>query len=127
MTKAHAIVARRAPAPVGAYSHAVVVGSTVYVSAQGPYDPRSGKTVGPGVAEQTNQAIDNVEAILAAAGSGLEYVVRVDANLASMELFDEYDAIYRRRFPDPWPARSTVGSELGGILVALSCIAVITR
>ena len=69
MSNPHAIIARGAPAPVGAYSMLWCRVDCVRVGS-GSYHPSSGEIVGAGVAEQTNQVIDNVEAILTAAGSG---------------------------------------------------------
>jgi 2-iminobutanoate/2-iminopropanoate deaminase len=111
-------------APSGSYSQAIVAGDVVYVSGQAAFDAKTGETVGRDVATQTNATIDNLEAVLAAAGCTLADVVKVTAHLAAFELFDDYDRVYRERFPEPRPARTTVASGLGGVFVELDCIAV---
>lgn len=123
MTDIEHVHAPGAPAPDGSFSHAVVAGPFVYVSGQGPFDPDSGEIVGEDVGAQTRQAIANVEAILAAVGATLADVVKVDAHLEDFDLFEAYDAVYRECFAEPRPARKTVASGLGGILVELDCIA----
>ena len=119
-----AITAADAAAPSGAYSQGIRAGDHVWVSGQGPLDPVSGAVVGATVAEQTELTLDNVERILAAAGLGLADVVKTTVHLSSMSLFDEFNAVYARRFPDPKPARTTVGSELLGIMVEIDVVAV---
>ncbi|HYV14771.1 MAG TPA: Rid family detoxifying hydrolase [Conexibacter sp.] len=113
-----------APRPQGAYSQAVVVEGTVYVAGQGPYHPQTGVPVGETIAEQTRQTLRNLEAILRAAGMGLTDVVRVGAHIDSFDLFDDYDAVYSEFFADVCPARTTVASELGGILVEIDAVAI---
>jgi reactive intermediate/imine deaminase len=113
-----------APRPQGAYSQAVVAGDTVYVSGQGPYDPATGEVVGATIEEQTRQTLRNLQAILEASGARLEDVVRVGAHIDSFDMFDAYDGVYREFFADVRPARTTVASELGGILVEIDAIAV---
>jgi 2-iminobutanoate/2-iminopropanoate deaminase len=114
----------QAPRPQGGYSQAVVVDGTVYTAGQGPFDPASGEIVGATIEEQTRQTLRNIEAILRAAGVGLEDVVRVGAHIDSFDLFDAYDGVYREFFADVRPARTTVASELGGILVEIDAVAV---
>ena len=115
----------RAPRPKGAYSQAVVAGGTVWVAGQGPYDPATGEIVGATIAEQTRQTLRNLEAVLHAAGARLGDVVRVGAHLASFDLFADYDAAYREFFAEARPARTTVASGLGGILVEIDAVAVL--
>lgn len=115
----------RAPRPKGAYSQAVVAGGTVWVAGQGPYDPETGEIVGATIAEQTRQTLRNLEAVLCAAGAQLGDVVRVGAHLASFDLFAGYDAAYREFFAEGRPARTTVASGLGGILVEIDAVAVL--
>ncbi len=113
-----------APRPQGAYSQAVLVSSTLYVSGQGPFDPASGQTIGDTIEEQTRQTLRNIEAILRSGGARLRDVVRVGGHIDSFDLFDGYDAVYREFFADFRPARTTVACELGGILVEIDVIAV---
>lgn len=114
-----------APAPGGSYSQAIGTDSLVWTAGIGPHDPRTGEIVGADVAEQTAQVMRNLEAVLAAAGCGFADVVKTTTHLANLERdFHAYDAVYRRSFTDPFPARTTVGSQLFGILVEIDLVAV---
>ncbi|MFZ0168795.1 MAG: Rid family hydrolase [Candidatus Dormiibacterota bacterium] len=114
-----------APRPIGAYSQGLVAAGLVFTAGEGPNDPVTGRTP-RGIGAQTLQAILNTKAVLEAAGSGLEYVVKVTAHLADLTDFDAFNAAYAPYFPDPKPVRTTVGSDLlGGILVELDTIAVL--
>src|SRR4051794_10497044 len=93
------------PRPSGAYSPAVRAGDFIFVSGQGPFDPSTGGPAGDDIGTQVRQTLQNVNAILQAAGAGLDDVVRVDVYLADMGDFDEYDAAYRSVFPSDPPTR----------------------
>jgi 2-iminobutanoate/2-iminopropanoate deaminase len=112
-----------AAAPGGAYSQAIRAGEFVYVSGQGPLDPATGAVVGETIEEQTARTLDNVKTILAAAGATLDDVVKSTVHLSSMDLFDRFNDVYASYFPDPKPARTTVGSELAGIMVEIDVVA----
>ena len=115
-----------APAPRGSYSQVVRGGSLVFTAGMGPVDPATGENVGSTVQEQTAQVLDNLEAALAAAGCGLGDVVKVTTHLAELHRdFAGYDEVYRARMPQPFPARTTVGSELMDILVEIDVVAVV--
>lgn len=116
-----------AAAPSGAYSQAIRAGDFVYVSGQGPLDPVTGGVVGETIEEQTRRTLENVEEILAAAGATLADVVKATVHLASIDLFERFDAVYAATLPDPKPARTTVGSELLGILVEIDVVAYAPR
>lgn len=88
-------------------SQAIRHGDTVYVSGQVPRDEH-GALVGGDLAEQTEQVLDNVEAVLDAADLTLADVVKATVFLRDLEEFDAFNAAYERRFPDPKPARSAV-------------------
>jgi 2-iminobutanoate/2-iminopropanoate deaminase len=109
--------------PVGAYSQGLRAGDFVFVSGQGPLDPQTGKIVGNTIEEQTVTVLQNIKAILAAGGAGLGDVVKVTAHLSDLALFERYNQVYARYFPDPKPTRTTVGSQLLGILVEIDAIA----
>ena len=115
----------QAPAPGGGYSQGIRAGKLVFTAGQVPFDPATGKLVGPTIEEQTAQALDNVAAVLGAAGATLADVVKVTTFIADMELFPAYDAIYRTYFPEPRPARSTIGVQLHGFLIEIEAIAVL--
>ena len=121
------ISAPGAAAPSGSYSQAIRAGDLVYVSGQGPLDPQTGAVLGETIEEQTARTLDNVQAILAAAGASLRDVVKSTVHLSSMGLFEGFDEVYASYFPDPKPARTTVGSELLGIMVEIDVVAYLPR
>jgi reactive intermediate/imine deaminase len=98
-----------APAPVGPYSQAVVAGGFVFASGQIPLDPATGKLVGGEIEAQTERVLDNLRAVLEAAGSSLDQVVRASVYVVDLAVFPRVNAVYARYFgSDPKPARSTV-------------------
>jgi len=113
--------------PVGAYSQGLRAGDFVFVSGQGPLDPKTGKVVGDNIEEQTARVLENIKAILEAGGAGMADVVKVSAHLSDMSLFERYNRVYASYFPDPKPTRTTVGSQLPGILVEIDAIAYVSR
>lgn len=126
MPKQQILAASGAP-PQGAYSPGIRAGDFVFVSGQGPLDPATGNVVGETIEEQTARTLDNVQAILAAAGASMAEVVKVSAHLSDLSLFDRYNRVYATYFPDPRPARTTVGSQLSGILVEIDAIAYVGK
>jgi 2-iminobutanoate/2-iminopropanoate deaminase len=111
--------------PVGAYSQGWRAGDYVFVTGTGSIGP-DGTIVGDTIEEQTHRTIDNVEAILAAEGASLADVVKVNVHLQDTSTFPRYNAAYKERFPEPFPARTTVGSDLRhvpGMLIEIDCIA----
>jgi len=113
--------------PAGAYSQGLRVGDFIFVSGQGPLDPATGNVIGETIEEQTTRTIENIKAILAAGGATLADVVKVSAHLSDLSLFDRYNKVYAGYFPDPKPARTTVGSQLKGILVEIDAIAYVGK
>jgi len=112
------------PAPAGAYSQVVEVNGTVFTAGFGPQDPATGE-VPDGVAAQTEQVISNVETALAIVGLTLADVVKTTVHLEHLHRdAAEYNAVYKRRFPEPYPVRTTVGSTLANILVEIDVVAV---
>ena len=117
--------AKGAAKPLGAYSQGWKAGGFIFVTGTGPIDA-DGKVVGTTIEEQTEKAIDNVEMILEAGGGTLTDVVKVTVHLIDTNLFPRYNAIYKRRFSEPYPARTTVGSDLHqvpGMMIEIDCIA----
>ena len=98
----------QAPRAIGPYSQAVVAGGLVYASGQIPLDPQTGEFVEGGIREQTERVLQNLSAVLVAAGSGLERVVKATVYLADMGDFAEMNEVYGRFFGEEPPARSTV-------------------
>jgi 2-iminobutanoate/2-iminopropanoate deaminase len=122
----HVIQAERSAPPGGAYSQGWRAGDFLFVSGTGPIDPVNGGLVGDSIEQQTEQTIDNISAILEADGASLRDVVKVAVHLSDASLFARYNTVYARRFPQPYPARTTVGSDLGhtpGMLIEIDCIA----
>jgi 2-iminobutanoate/2-iminopropanoate deaminase len=109
--------------PVGAYSQGLHVGDFIFVSGQGPLDPATGQIVGETIEEQTTRVLENIKAILEAGGASMADVVKVSAHLNDLALFQRYNKVYATYFPDPKPTRTTVGSQLPGILVEIDAIA----
>jgi len=114
------------PAPAGAYSHLVEVNGMVFTAGFGPQDPVTGE-VPEGVTAQTEQVISNVESALGVVGLTLADVVKSTVHLEHLHRdVAEYNAVYERRFPEPYPVRTTVGSTLANILVEIDVVAVRT-
>ncbi|PYS45709.1 MAG: reactive intermediate/imine deaminase, partial [Acidobacteria bacterium] len=97
-----------APAAIGPYSQAVRVGNLVFASGQIPIDPKTGEFVAGGVAEQTEQVMRNLAAVLEAAGSGLDHIIKTTVFLADMNDFAAMNEVYGRYFKENPPARATV-------------------
>ncbi len=120
------IQTKRGAPPAGAYSQGWRAGDFLFVTGTGPMDPASGKLVGDTIEQQTDQTITNLAAILEADGASLNDVVKVNVHLSDTSLFARYNAVYAQRFSRPYPARTTVGSDLGhspGMLIEIDCIA----
>jgi 2-iminobutanoate/2-iminopropanoate deaminase len=118
------ILSQDAPKPIGPYSQAVQVGKFLFVSGQLAIDPKGGKIVAEGIREQTCQVMNNIEAILKAAGYCVADIVHSTVYLTSMDLFDEFNLEYAKYFEGDYPARATVSCELKtGALIEVSVIA----
>ncbi len=117
----------KAPAPAGAYSQAIRAGNLVFTAGTLPISPDTGEIVGETVGEQTEQVLKNIRAVLEAAGCTMADVVKTTVHLADMELFSEFNEVYTRFFPDPKPARTTVGSQLINVLVEIDVVAAIEK
>jgi 2-iminobutanoate/2-iminopropanoate deaminase len=102
------ISTHNAPQAIGPYSQAIRANGFIFVSGQIAIDPATQQIVEGGVARQTEQVITNLEAILKAAGSGLNQVVRTGVFLKNMSEFAAMNDVYERFFPQSAPARSTV-------------------
>lgn len=114
-----------APAALGPYSQGVKTEGLLFTSGQLGLDPATGKLVEGGLTAQVTQAIDNVEAILAADGLTLADVVKSTVFLVNMDDFAAMNEIYASRFPSPFPARSAVevGPLAMGALVEIEVVA----
>jgi 2-iminobutanoate/2-iminopropanoate deaminase len=103
-----AITSTEAPKAIGPYSPAVRAGQLLFISGQVPLDPATGAMVDGDVAAQTRRVLDNVGALLAAAGRSFAHVVRTTVFLADMNDFAAVNEVYGTYFSEPYPARATV-------------------
>jgi 2-iminobutanoate/2-iminopropanoate deaminase len=111
--------------PVGAYSQAIVTGNLVFVAGQGGLSPKTGKAP-KGIKAQTRQTFDNIKAILEAAGTSLDNVVKVGVFLRDLDDFDAYNKTYLEYFPKNQPARITVQAKIfSKLLIEADAVAVI--
>lgn len=120
------IVAANLPAPVGPYSPGMGFERLIFVSGQGAVDPATGQLAGADVAAQTAQCLVNMQAILRAGGSDLQFVLRCGVFLLDMKAFAEMNAVYGRYFGEHRPARTTIQAAAlprEGLLVEIDCIA----
>lgn len=125
--KKSAVRTEQAPAPfAGApYSQAIRVGDLVFVSGQIPLPPGSSQLVGPGITEQTEQVLANLRAILEAAGSGLDRLVKTTVFLKDLADFAAMNEVYKKHVGEAPPARSTVqvAAIPAGALVEIEAVA----
>jgi 2-iminobutanoate/2-iminopropanoate deaminase len=97
-----------APKAIGPYSQAIIANGFVFCSGQTPIDPATGNLVPGGIEEQTHQVFKNLKAVLAAAGTDLEHVIKSNVFLKDMNNFATMNGIYASYFTGSPPARSTV-------------------
>ena len=96
----------RAPAAIGPYSQAIQAGNTIYISGQIPVDPATGNIDAADIAGQTKQSLENIKAILEAAGIGMSSVVKTTVLLADINDFGAMNEVYKTYFAEPFPARA---------------------
>ena len=101
------IVTNKAPAALGPYSQAVVVGDMIYTSGQIPVNPQNGK-IPDGAVEQANQVFTNIKNLLESAGSSIDNVVKTTVFIKNMDDFAKINEVYQKYFTKPYPARSCV-------------------
>jgi 2-iminobutanoate/2-iminopropanoate deaminase len=116
-----------APGAIGPYSQAVKTGNMVFCSGQIPIDPATGQFVSDDIAEQTEQVLRNLSAVLEAAGSDLGKVVKTTVFLADMNDFAAMNDVYARYFSENKPARATVQAARlpRDARVEIECIALV--
>ena len=118
------IKTNEAPAPKWPYSQGIVDGGFIFVSGQGPADPKTGEMRLGDIRDETKQTLENVKAILKAAGATLDDVVKVQVYLSDINDFAAMNEVYRDYFGKSLPARTTVGVSLGaGMKVEIDVIA----
>lgn len=108
MANKEIVATDRAPAAIGPYSQAVRAAGLVFLSGQIPLDPATGQMVEGDIEAQTRRVMQNLEAVLGAAGTSFDKVVRTTIYLTDLGDFAKVNAIYGERFPKDPPARATV-------------------
>lgn len=117
----------KAPAAVGAYSQGIIAGGFVFTAGQIPLIPGTTALREGGIAAQTRQVLQNITGVLAAAGSGMDQVVKTTVFLADINDFAEFNAVYSEFFPEDPPARTTVqaGGLPVGALIEIEAVALL--
>jgi 2-iminobutanoate/2-iminopropanoate deaminase len=120
-----AVQTAKAPQPQGPYSQAIVEGDFVFVAGQGPINPGTGSRELGDARSETKRVFENIKAILEAAGSSLDHVVKCNVYLRDIADFAAMNEVYQTFFSAPFPARTTIqaGALPGGIAVEIECIA----
>jgi len=120
-----AIVTEKAPKPLGPYSQAVVEGDFIFLAGQGCSNPATGKLELGDVRSETKRTFENIRAVLQAAGSSLDDVMKCNVYLRDINDFAAMNEVYATFFSAPFPARTTIqaGALPGGIAVEIECIA----
>jgi len=106
-------------------SQAIRYGDTLYVSGNVPVDPDSGELVEGGIGPQTEQVLENIQAVLRATGTSMDNVVRAGVFMTDMDSFGQMNEVYREYMSEPFPARTAVKAEMANpdILVEIDVIA----
>lgn len=119
------VVTEKAPKPVGPYSQAVLEGDFIFVAGQGPINPETGLLELGDARSETKRVFENIRAILQAAGSSLDYVLKCNVYLRDINDFAAMNEVYATFFTAPFPARTTIqaGALPGGIAVEIEVIA----
>lgn len=121
------VKSRKAPRPRGPYSPAIVSGGFVFVAGQAAINPETDEMELGDIQAETRRTLENVKAILEAAGSSLKDVVRVGVFLSDMKNFAAMNEVYKEYFPTDPPARTTVGVSMPKIKVEIDCIAQVSK
>jgi reactive intermediate/imine deaminase len=119
-----AVHTSNAPQPAGPYSQGVEANGFFYTAGFGPQNPATG-AVAESVADQTRQVLRNVQAVLAERGLSMDDCVKTTVHLADLADFAEFNGAYAEFFSEPYPVRTTVGSQLANILVEIDVVAAI--
>jgi 2-iminobutanoate/2-iminopropanoate deaminase len=111
------------PRPLGVYSQAIAAEGFVFVSGQGPINPKTNEMELGDIRSEVRRTLRNLEAILHAAGCSLRDIVRIGVFLADLNDFAAMNEVFKEFFPENPPARTTVGVQLPKIKVEIDCIA----
>ena len=119
------VVTEKAPRPIGPYSQAVIEGNFIFLAGQGCTNPTTGKLELGDVRSETKRTFENIRAVLQAAGSSLDDVMKCNVYLRDIRDFTAMNEVYETFFAAPFPARTTIqaGALPGGIAVEIECIA----
>jgi 2-iminobutanoate/2-iminopropanoate deaminase len=119
------VITAQGPPPQAPYSQAIIANGFVFVSGQGPIEPKTGKIVLGDIKDQTRLVLENIKTILEAAGSSLDKAVKCSVFLKDIHDFTAMNEVYKTYFEKNPPARTTVqaGDIFGGIGVEIDCIA----
>jgi len=121
------VKSKKAPQPRGPYSPAIVSGGFVFVAGQAAVNPKTNELELGSIQAETRRTLDNIKAILEAAGSSMKDVVRCGVFLSDMKNFAAMNKVYAEYFPKNPPARTTVGATLPKIKVEIDCIAAVSK
>ena len=113
-----------APQPAGPYSQAIEANGFVYTAGFGPQNPATG-AVADSVGEQTRQVLRNIQTVLAERSLTLDDCVKTTVHLADLADFAAFNEAYKEFFSEPYPVRTTVGSQLANILVEIDVVAAV--
>jgi 2-iminobutanoate/2-iminopropanoate deaminase len=121
----NAVMTEKAPKPLGPYSQAIIDGDLIFLAGQGCTNPESGMLETGDVRSGTKRTFENIRAVLEAAGSSLDHVLKCNVYLRDINDFAAMNEVYETFFPAPFPARKTIqaGALPGGIAVEIECIA----
>lgn len=121
----HSVSTEKAPAAIGPYSQGVVVNGLLFASGQIALSPETGELVGSTIEEQAEQVMKNVGALLTAAGTDFDHVVKTTCFLEDIADFAKFNAVYAKSFGEKLPARSAVGIDKlpKGALIEVEVIA----
>lgn len=122
------IATDRAPGAVGPYSQGIRTDHLIFTAGQVPVDPATGDLVEGPIEDQTRRVLDNLKAVIEAAGSGLEHVVKVTVFMTDLGDFKRMNAVYAEYFPSSPPARSAfqVGALPLGAAIEIEAVALVT-
>ena len=116
-----------APVPKGVYSQAIVANGFVFVAGQACVNPKTNEFELGDIKSETRRTLENIRAILEAAGSSMKDVVRVGVFLADLTDFAAMNEVYKQFFPEDQPARTTVGAQLPKIKIEIDCVACLSK
>ena len=108
MSKRKVVLTSKAPQPRGPYSQAVIQGGILYISGQGPVDPVTNKLIEGTIQQETTRTLENIKAIVQAAGGKLEDILKMTCYLADMDDYSAFNSAYKNYFIKEPPARTTI-------------------